>query len=210
MKKIFLFFAGFLLTVSTYGQEQIFRFGPKVGVSSSNINVKDIRNTTYRIESGDARLGFHVGAFARLSIASFYIQPEALFTSAGGRVKISDLNQNEVVRNYRLNRFDVPVMIGTKFGDFFRFQLGPVFSMLLSDDAKQNVTGSIDEIKQGWRDASVGYQLGIGFDAGQFILDLKYEGSLSKAGDNINIGGEQFNTDFRNNQFILSLGLSLF
>ncbi len=210
MKKIFLFFAGFLITVSTYGQEQFFRFGPKIGVSSSNINVKDINSTAYRFESGEARLGFHVGAFARVSVANFYIQPEALFTSAGGRVRINEIGQDDVVRNYRLNKFDVPVMIGTKFGNFFRFQLGPVFSMLLSDDAKQNVTGSYNEIKQGWRDASVGYQVGIGLDAGQFILDLKYEGSLSKMGDNINIDGVQFDTDLRNNQFILSLGFSLF
>jgi hypothetical protein len=213
MKKILLLFSAILITAASYGQrnEQFLRIGPKIGVSSSNINVRsNIDDIRYRLESGDATLGLHIGAFARVSIAGFYVQPEALFTSAGGRVTIDDLQTNsQIIRNYTLNKFDVPVMIGNKFGGIFRFQVGPVFSMILSESAKDNISGSITEIRQGWRDAAVGYQVGLGLDIGKVIVDFKYEGSLNKVGDRIMIHGESFNTDLRNNQIIFSLGFSL-
>jgi opacity protein-like surface antigen len=212
MKKISLIFIAFLIVGSSYAKgEQFLRIGPKIGVSSSNINVRSgIEDIRYNLKSGNARLGFHIGAFARISVLGFYIQPEALFTSAGGRVTLEDLQTGgEVIRNYTLNKFDVPVMIGNKFAGIFRFQVGPVFSTILNQSIKEDVSGTVTQIKQGWRDAAVGYQVGLGLDIGKVILDLKYEGNLSKVGDSINIGGQPFNTDLRNNQVILSLGWSL-
>lgn len=209
MKKILLAAAGLLIISTVYGQDKFLRIGPKIGVSSTNLNVKD-NISDIRMENGEAKLGFHVGAFARISVAGFYIQPEALYTSAGGRVLIDSINSpNQVLKNYSLNKFDVPVMVGAKFANFIRFQVGPVFSMILNQDAKEDVKGSFSEIGENWKDASVGYQVGLGFDIGDIILDLKYEGNLSKVSDKINIGGNSFNSDFRNRQLILSLGINL-
>jgi hypothetical protein len=210
MKKAFLLFSALLIAATSFGQDQFFRIGPKVGVSSSNINVKEgIAGNTYNLRSGDAKLGLHVGAFARVSVLGIYVQPEVLFTSAGGRVTLQEAGQAEVIKNYTLNKLDVPVMFGNKFANFFRVQVGPVFSMLLSENVRENGSSAVQQVRQDWRNAAVGYQAGIGFDIGKLVLDLKYEGNLSKLGDNISVGGNSFNTDLRNNQFILSLGWSL-
>lgn len=209
MKKVLLIAAAALIFTTGYGQEKFLRFGPKVGVSSTNLNVKD-NIEDIRMENGEAKLGFHVGAFARLSIGGFYIQPEALYTSAGGRVLLDSINSpNQVTKNYTLNKFDVPVMVGVKFVNFLRVQAGPVFSMILNHDAKQDLTGSFAEIGEDWKNATIGYQVGLGVDIGSLIVDFKYEGNLSKASDNINIGGNSFSSDFRNRQLILSVGLNL-
>jgi len=201
--------AAALIFSSGYGQDKFLRIGPKIGVSSTNLSVKD-NIEDIRMKNGDAKLGFHAGVFARLSIAGFYIQPEALYTSAGGRVLLDSLNSvSQVTKNYTLNKFDVPVMVGAKFANFLRVQAGPVFSMILNHDAKEDLKGSFAEIGEDWKNATVGYQVGLGLDIGSLILDFKYEGNLSKVSDQINIGGNSFSSDFRNRQLILSLGINL-
>ena len=210
MKKLSLFFIAFFVITAAYSQDQFLRLGPKVGISSTDISIGDgLQDEEYLLESGDAKVGFHVGAFARLSIAGFFVQPEALFTSAGGKIRIDDVNGGELIRDYRLNKIDVPVMIGKKFANLIRLQVGPTFSLLLNDNADEDISGAVDEVNENWKNALIGYQLGIGLDIGNLILDLKYEGNLSKFGDQISIGGEAFETDMRNNQFILSLGFNL-
>jgi hypothetical protein len=42
------------------------------------------------------------------------------------------------------------------------------------------------------------------------MIDLKYEGSLSKFGDNIATSGQNFVTDARPSQWLLSIGYQVF
>lgn len=195
-------------TYSTFAQ---FQLGPKLGVSSSRLQVEEsFTGTTFDTEQ--AVLGFHAGLFARISLLGIYIQPEALFTSGGGKILVTDdLNAQDVtsdVWDLNYNRLDIPVMVGKKFGPL-RINLGPTFNFVLSNDIREVNTAVFNQVKQEYQDAMVGYQVGIGLDISKLIIDLRYEGNLSKFGDQVSIAGEQFNTDMRSNQFILSLGLNL-
>ncbi|WPP49873.1 porin family protein [Catalinimonas niigatensis] len=208
MKRILLITAALtLFAYSSYAQ--FFTLGPKVGISSSKIQVKqDVEG----IISGDAGVGFHAGLFARVSILGFYVQPEALFTSTRGQIVIDEPGSSTInaVQDLTYNKLDVPVMLGFKIGPLLRLNAGPIFSMLLSNDARTD--GTVDEIEQNYKDATVGYQVGVGLDISKITLDLKYENNLSALGESVTIPGvnQPFETDTRNQLIQLSLGYKLF
>ena len=177
---------------------------PRIGITSSKLKIQD---NVANVKEGDARFGFQAGLFTRFTISSFSIQPEVLFTNNGGKIEFDDNFGKKVVRKYEYNKLDVPVMLGYKFANFIRIQARPVASLLLKADAKDG--GVKEDVKNNYKNATFGYQAGIGFDIGSILIDLKYEGNLSKFGDEIVVDGTSFNTDLRNNQLILSLGLKL-
>ena len=178
-------------------QAQDFSIGPKVGISQGNVSVDGDG-----FSSGDSRLGYHLGGFIRMGGNTFFMQPEVLYTNTGGEINRMD-GQNRVTYEATFNRLDVPVMLGLKFANVFRIQAGPVASFLLSSELRDNVDNVIDP---DYNTTSIGYQAGIGFDIANMIIDLKYEGPLGNTADRIG----SFNTDQRQNQIILSLGLRLF
>lgn len=209
LSKTFLILT-FIFVSTGFTMSQFLRVGPKVGVSSSKVQVDErftLDGNQVSYETGDAQLGFHAGLFARVSIVSFSIQPELLFTSAGGKIIVNEEGVENDIREMSYNKIDVPVMLGKSFGKFFRIQAGPAFSFLLSDDARNvNVR---QELKQHYNNSTVGFQAGVGIDIGDLTIDLKYEGNLSNFGNSVSFGGESFDTDLRTSQFILSVGLNL-
>ena len=204
MRKLIVIIVLALTASTAYGQ--FFTIGPKIGISSSSIKVKDVES----IASGNSSVGFHAGLFSRITIAGFYVQPELTFTSAGGEIKYSDSGNGNLdqITELTYNKLDVPVMLGMRFAKFLRINAGPSFSLILSEDARNK--GTVDEVKSNYKNATVGYQAGVGLDIGKITLDLRYEGGLSKLGDEINIANESFATDMRNNLWLFSLGLKLF
>jgi len=198
MKKAILTIMALLMINVIYGQ---FTLGPRVGFSSSSIDFDPFTIGGETISSGNATTGFHVGIFSRITLGFLYIQPEALFTQSGGEIQLDDGVLNDI-REIEFNKLDFPVMLGTRFLKVLRVQAGPTLSLLL--DAK--VAGLEEEIKSGYKDATIGYQAGVGLDLWNLVLDLKYEGNLSTFGDEL-FG---FATDQTNNQWILSVGFKLF
>ncbi|TDI69624.1 MAG: PorT family protein [Bacteroidetes bacterium] len=198
MKKAILTIMALLMINVIYGQ---FTLGPRVGFSSSSIDFDPFTIGGETISSGNATTGFHAGIFSRITLGFLYIQPEALFTQSGGEIQLDDGVLNDI-REIEFNKLDFPVMLGTRFLKVLRVQAGPTLSLLL--DAK--VAGLEEEIKSGYKDATIGYQAGVGLDLWNLVLDLKYEGNLSTFGDEL-FG---FATDQTNNQWILSVGFKLF
>ncbi|OQX97490.1 MAG: hypothetical protein B6I24_08630 [Bacteroidetes bacterium 4572_128] len=122
IKKIFFF--GLLLFFFNFSNAQIFSFklGAKVGLSSSDLKVNDAVNYTSwkKAASGDPKLGFHLGGFARLTIFGIYLQPELLFTHTKG-----DIVQNNQSNLQKFNKLDMPIILGYKIL-FFRIGAGPL------------------------------------------------------------------------------------
>lgn len=206
MKKIALLFFSIFIFSTGYSQTGNATFGPKVGISSSNISIID---NVQNVRAGDRTFGFHAGIFARLNAGPAYVQPELLFTSSGGTIEITDATTTGTeIREYEFNKIDLPVMVGFRFGESLRIFAGPVASLVISTDVRQ--AGASQEIDDNYKNATIGYQAGVGLDVGNLILDLKYESNLSKFGDAVTVGNQNFATDTRNNQIILSVGVFLF
>lgn len=197
MKKLLL--VSFTLFLVSTAMAQEFAFGPRAGISLTKI---DLKNNDMFIP-GDAEVGYHFGVFARLSAASFYLQPEVLYTQTSGVVNTPIPGSNGDF-DLEFNRLDVPVMAGIKVLRVLRVQAGPIFSYDLGSKIKDSSGATLPGVD--YEKFSVAYQAGLGVDIGNLYLDAKYEGSLGGVLENI--GG--FDTDERLSQFVFSLGFKLF
>lgn len=199
MKKSFLLLL-VMLTTGVVAQAQI-ALGLKAGVSSSQVDVKNLRNSIGDFKAADDITGYHAGAFLRLKAAGFLLQPEAYFTSTGGKVAISDTGNGPIVNTekFTFNRLDVPLLVGYNFLNVARVQAGPVASVLINGKlGSQRLEDYMNKSDWGW-------QAGVGFDLGNFTADLRYENvrrDYTNASQNTSY-------EVGNNQFILSLGFKL-
>lgn len=206
MKKLALIVLSVLLALPAFSQVN---FGLKAGASTTNVKMEDVKTLT----SGDteylvnaiksANYGFHAGAFVRINMAGFYIQPELLFASRTDEYKITQGVEAEVVKQ-QFNRLDLPVMLGAKFGPV-RLNAGPAARLLIN--SPKDLIDDAD-FKAMYNDLTFGYQAGIGFDIfKKLVVDLRYEGSLQKYQTKIDAGGEKVSLDDRPNAFLLSVGI---
>lgn len=138
--------------------------------------------------------GYHVGVFTRLDLFTFYVQPEVLLTGYGAK-----FSKNNKVLQLGFTQLSIPAMVGRSFFRVFRAQIGPVFSLLLS--AKEGEK----DVKDHYSNTTIGWQGGLGFDAWKMVIDLKYEGNLSRFGSTI--AGTR--TNHRYALWILSVGVNI-
>lgn len=178
-----------------------FDFGLKGGVSSTGVIFEDFEDSSVLEDlTSQNDFGWHAGVYARVKILAFYLQPEFLYTSMSSEIsaKTSSGSQTE---SFNLNRLDIPVNLGLKIGPASVFG-GPVMSYNL------NSPSEIFDVD--YTAGSLGYQAGLGLTLGNFIIDLKYEGSFQSISNEVVIGGDTYEVDARTGQVILSLGYALF
>ncbi|GGH77255.1 MAG: PorT family protein [Bacteroidetes bacterium] len=198
MKPLFVAFLS-LLSTGVYAQLD---FGLKGGMSSSNVVFSDLEsNANIENLSANNALGWHAGVYTRVKILGLYIQPEVIYSSLNSKVQIEESNGTSSTKSFQLTRLDVPVLLGIKFGPASIIG-GPVMSYNLSHPS--------DIIEVDYRSGSLGYQAGFGLTLGNFIIDLKYEGSLQNLAEKVVIDGQEYDVDARTGQLILSLGYALF
>ncbi len=213
MKRTLLILALTSLVLSSKAQP--LKMGIKGGISSTSVKFDKTTITSgtdqYIVEQGDSKVGFHIGLFARLQIMGFYLQPELLFSHSEGEVTLNDVSMGQVFNEtQKFNKFDIPVMVGWKFGPA-RVGFGPVATILVSEndglkDKLQELTNQA--VENNFNSATFGYQVGVGLDILKTLtIDLKYEGNLSKLGSGITLGDTNYSFDQRNPQFIMSVGL---
>ena len=212
-KLIILFLLSFLIAASLQGQV---RLGIRGGINASMLKSNDefvTPNPTltenYRITFPNyAMLGYHVGLVGQIQLFNFFIQPEALYTVTRNDINIYDLNsanpENANAVTQKLNRLNFPILVGFK-ANAFKIGIGPVLTFLITDDSDlERITHYDMQLHK----ATIGFQAGFGFDIKKLAIDLKYEGSLSRLGDGIDLGEQgEMAFDSRISQFILSVGL---
>lgn len=181
---------------------QSFKWGAKVNVGSPDVSLSDIKEANNHIpDVKNASLNLQLGLFARLQLLGFYIQPEAMFSNSKSELKFED-----VTGEVKINKLDLPVMVGKRFLKIFRVNAGPVFSLKLSQDIK-NLKGSSDEIVANYKNATVGLQYGIGLDISMITVDLRVEKGLQSISDELKIAGKSFSADQRVDQVMLAVGI---
>ena len=208
MKKVILLVALIISSISLPAQS--FDWGPKINIGSPDVSVKDIKNLKNNdnnindlLKVKDASINLQLGVYARLKLLGFYIQPEAMFSNSS-----SEIRYNDIKGEVKLNKVDVPVMIGKRFLKIFRVNAGPVFSLKLSQDIEQSgIKDASEEISTNYKNATVGLQYGIGLDISMITIDLRVEKGLQSISDEVKIAGENFSTDQRLDQVMLAIGL---
>lgn len=199
MKKIIivLFFSFFAL----HGFAQNSGIGIKAGLSSTKLDFE-----SKEFVPSDAQTGYHIGVFGRFGGAGFFVQPELLFTQTKGNFAyVPNAWSSSSPEEYKaeFNRLDIPVMVGYRFFKLVRVMAGPIASININSEIKNSIE-TIENVE--FKNATFGYQAGLGVDIGNLSVDAKYEGGLSKITDNIG----SYDTDNRINQWVLSVGFKIF
>jgi hypothetical protein len=184
-----------------------FQFGLKGGMNFSTLPTTVIAQGQGERLSAlqDTYSGFHLGLVGSLRFPGFFIQPELLFVQTGRDMYLEFVN-NPHEDDYYLLKFhhlSMPVLLGAGIGPL-RLGAGPVFSLLLN---QADITSLPSDIRPRLKDGTLGYQLGVGLKLGSLLLDVRYEGSLSKLGDGVSIFGSHIDFDMRPRQTIFSIGL---
>ncbi len=159
--------------------------------------------------------GFHFGVFANFSYASLFVQPEFLFEETGQKLVL--ISQNNAAGNPEISSFTpkfsnikIPITAGIEFG-FLRIGAGPYYAYMLDNTRGFFDSISLDDgISFNYKDSRMGYQAMAGIRIGNISLDYRLEGSISRLGDGIDIGGAYADFNIRQRQHIISLGIVIF
>jgi hypothetical protein len=216
MKKLFITIA--LVSCSLSISAQSFSWGPKIGIAVSSIKVSDVQDVNSGaqalslLEDVNGKVSGHIGVFARISLLGFYIQPELLVSSSksevGFNIPTDDFNLESVMGEVRLNKLDIPVLIGKRFLKVLRVNAGPVFTLPLNEDISfENLTTNIEDVKTNYKSATIGAQIGAGLDLTFLTVDVRYELALQSLSEGISIGNSEFAADQRVNQFLIAIGV---
>jgi hypothetical protein len=201
MKKILL--AIVLLATGFCSQAQMLDFGLKAG-----LNFSEMSNNRPDLYSGTAKsTGFLAGAYGRVGLLGFFVQPEAVYSQRKGAFT-SKVDGTAVINT--LSYVDVPVLVGYKLA-FLRFNVGPNFQFLLS--AKQSANDAAKDpnfSKDNFNSSSIGYQAGVGIDLMKLSLDLRYDGNFGSLGNEVTIAGQKFDYSTRASMWQVSLGFKIF
>jgi hypothetical protein len=193
-----------LITSLAFSVQAKINIGIRAGISSSTVKLKDYNNPDFRLGYKSGDLGYHFGVIGQVKVLKFFVQPELLFSVAKTAVTYKDTGPNATLQygKQAFYKLDLPIMVGIKLRAL-KLQVGPVATWQISSKStlldKYNINPDL-------KAATIGYQAGIGLELGSLLLDVKYEGSLSKLGAGMNIGGNQVNFDQRMSAWIGSIG----
>jgi len=209
MKKLLAVILVIFISLPLFSQV---RFGLKGGLSTTSLTMENLKTLTsgetqYTVEAlEEGNYGFHAGAFVRINISKFYIQPELLFSSRTNEYSVTELEESPVesISKQQFNKLDLPIMLGFYLGPV-RLNAGPSASLLINSPSDL-----IDhpDFNAMYQDLTFGYQAGVGVDVlKRLTIDLRYEGSLNKYQTQIsNATGDKIKLDDRPGAFHLSLG----
>jgi len=194
MKKSLVCFVFFLASASCFAQ-----FGLKAGINfNSNGELREVVTAGENIleDRGDAKIGYHFGAYYNIDIGKLYLRPEVVYTKTK-----SDYGSS----SYDMSKIDVPLLLGIKVIGPLSLFAGPSFQYTLDNDFENS---TISEVRN---DITVGVQAGAGVKFGNIGLDVRYERGFSENeatildSNNIQIG----TLDSRPSQLIFSLSFQL-
>ncbi|MGD0756563.1 MAG: porin family protein [Bacteroidales bacterium] len=209
MKKLFAIVFVVLVSIPAFSQ---IKFGLTAGVSTNSLSMPTIKTitsgtTSFTVDAvTSAKYGFQGGAFVRVTLFGFYIEPELLFSTRTNEYTVTNVQSTlATAAKQNFNKLEIPVMLGFKLGPL-RLNAGPAGSLLIN--TPKDLISNPD-YKNNYNRMTIGYQAGVGFDLFKLLtFDLRYEGSLKKYQNQIeNLTGTKVNLDDRPNAFLFSVGI---
>ncbi|MPQ47843.1 outer membrane beta-barrel protein [Marinifilum sp. N1E240] len=150
--------------------------------------------------------GMMIGAFLRVNLNKWYLQPELNYVSRKTKVE-QNFNFDELssatgkfTTTVKTKSIDVPILLGYKIVKLPAFKLrafaGPVASFKIDDSVKSTVDGAIESDFKG---AVWNGKFGAGIDVWKLTLDVDYEVGFSDVADQL-----------KQNMVNVTLGFKLF
>lgn len=139
--------------------------------------------------------GMMVGAFLRVNLNKWYLQPELNYVTRKTTVDILGDSYD-----FKTKSLDVPILLGYKIVKLPAFKLrafaGPVASFKVDDSVKSTISGAVDSDFKG---AVWNGKFGAGIDVWKLTLDVDYEVGFSDVAE-----------DLKQNMVNVTLGFKLF
>ncbi|EDP95193.1 outer membrane beta-barrel protein [Kordia algicida OT-1] len=194
MKNNLLCFVFLLASATCFAQ-----FGVKAGLNfNSNGELREIVTAGENIieDSGDAKIGYHIGAYYELNFSKLYLRPEVVYTKTKSEYGSSA---------YDMSKIDVPVLLGLDVIGPLSVFAGPSFQYTLDNDLEDATISDVEN------DITVGFNFGAAVKFGNIGLDVRYERGFTENEANIlDSNNVQIGTlDSRPSQLIFSLSLRL-
>lgn len=176
-------------------------YGIKAGLSYNSTG-KLISETGDIIDSkGKGKSGFNIGFYGKLDLGPIYLRPELVFTKT-----TSEYELNSQLEDYKMSKFDLPVLVGFELIGPLNVFAGPAFQYVLNN----NLTGlSFNSIENNF---SVGLNIGASIEFGRIGIDIRYERGFNKNEAEFidkNIANSLYRLDARPKQIIFNLSYSL-
>lgn len=145
------------------------------GLHAGLVNTKTDADTGSFAEVKEkADNGMMIGAFLRVNLNKWYVQPELNYVSRKSQLEV--LGESYDIKTKSL---DVPILLGYKIVKLPAFKLrafaGPVASFKIDDSFKS----TLDEIDEDFNGAVWNAKVGAGVDLWKLTLDVDYEFGLS-------------------------------
>ncbi len=193
MKKLLLVVVACMFTTAMFAQISPVNFGLHVGLVSTKVDAKlpSIQNVKESAENG-----MMFGAFARINIKKWYIQPELNYVSSESSVSYSALGQ-EVSAPVKTKSLAVPILLGYKIVKLPMFKLrafvGPVASFNLDNEATFLGLVGKKVAEPSFKGAVWSGKVGAGVDVWKLSLDVDYQFGLSDISEEFLKKNKMFN-----------------
>lgn len=203
MKRIILITIYLTITQMLYSQSVV-NLGVKYGQNNSVMmtNFEQLLEYPFNEEQYDS---YHVGAFARLNLKRFYLQPEIYFNNKGGIVApVETENATLSAARFKYQTVDIPLLAGLYAINRQHFKLrlnvGSVYSYVTANNFLSDLS-ALD--KESFLSHYMGMQFGAGLDVYFLTFDVRVEQSA-------NIINSSSNYEAINRVFLISAGIKLF
>lgn len=173
MKKLILSLAILGCTNFAYSQ-----FGVRIGYNST-LTLSDLHYSSQNFGQ-DFSDNMHIGAFFRLNFDRIYIQPELLYSMQGKDYRLTFDNSEFSTADKRLKirAIDMPIFLGYKLLDSksanVRAFAGPKLRFNAGSSLNYLDNFSSDKLAADFRNAVLGFQVGVGIDLFMFTFDIRY------------------------------------
>lgn len=176
MKRLFLTLSLFTALCAT-SQAQIlpsFEFGVK-----GALNFTKLKSEGNYLSSHN-RAGYQAGAYARVGVLGFHLQPEVYVTGKNLEVDFENATTGNT-ENIKFTAVDVPVLIGKRFGLGplgVRVNTGPVFTFNLKKNKNNDESLNFDGLRN-IKKNNTAWAFGLGADVSRLRVDVRYELGMS-------------------------------
>lgn len=206
MKKLLftLLFFGSILSVNA----QFLNWGVKGGINyNANGDLLVVADDIVSDPlSSNQELGYHFGLLAEIKLPLFlYIRPELLYTHTESSYSVDDDGEAML----KMDRIDIPVLLGFRVFKIGRFFFGPSFQYIMNTDLSAENINNIKNIS--YDDFNMAAQVGIGLNFGRFGADIRWEAGLLGTEALYEVDNLEFDdaadvsVDTDNMQFLLSV-----
>ncbi|MDN3644150.1 outer membrane beta-barrel protein [Lutimonas halocynthiae] len=173
MKNLYLLLVVFCLTASA--NAQFLNWGIKGGVNyNENGDLRTINQGNPISLSSNEEVGYHIGILTEIKLPLFlYIRPELVYTHTESSYILDD-DQGTL----KLDKLELPVLLGFRVFKIGRFFFGPNFSYIMN--TKLSVPESIEGVSNvSSDDFLVSGQVGLGLNFGKVGADIRWETGFS-------------------------------